>query len=360
MKSIPSFNPNVFKNIDQISILGAGGEGSIMEGAFKTLPVAIKTVLHKEGKEKKKNILINFKKKQDQRKRKESGNEPDHETHDHNDHSNELKLMEILNHNKIPLLYGVTNNEHGCQSIIMERIYGTTIDQLNDSIDDVTDLLRLKICLDLCDVIYYVHSNNIIHRDLKPNNAMIDKFFRLKLLDFGISSLTENEIKTTQRTGTYRYFPPEYCPSQDDITDELVITITQKSDIWALGLIIHEIFSEEAPWDFYLHSFYNPIQIIALLMSHSPFTISDKITNPHIRGIVEGCTEYENCDRYSNTQVYFQLYVALYTELQNNKSSLTEFMKRKDFSSKASKCYYIISRTLFFNGYSESFIQFSA
>lgn len=337
MKTIPNFNPNVFKNIDQLCVLGVGGEGSIMEGSFKTLPVAIKTVLHKDSKEKK-NILLNFKKKQDLRKRKESnpnGNEID--LHNHHDQSNELKLMEILNHKKIPMLYGVANNDHGCQSIIMERIFGTTIDQIHESIEDVTDLLRLKICLDLCDVVYYVHSNNIIHRDLKPNNAMIDQFFRLKLLDFGISSHTENEIKTTERAGTYRYFPPEYCPSQDEMTEELIITITKKSDTWALGLIIHEIFSEESPWDFYLHSFYNPIQIIALLMSHSPFTISDKITNPHIRGIVEGCTEYETNDRYSVTQVYFQLYVALYTELQNNKSSLNEFMKRKDFSSRASK-----------------------
>ena len=56
----------------------------------------------------------------------------------------------------------------------------------------------------------YMHKNNFIYRDLKPENILIDKFGHIKLTDFGLSKLLdEEEQKTYTLCGTPEYLAPE-------------------------------------------------------------------------------------------------------------------------------------------------------
>ncbi len=56
----------------------------------------------------------------------------------------------------------------------------------------------------------YMHKNNFIYRDLKPENILIDKYGHIKLTDFGLSKLLdEEEQKTYTLCGTAEYLAPE-------------------------------------------------------------------------------------------------------------------------------------------------------
>ena len=64
----------------------------------------------------------------------------------------------------------------------------------------------------ILDAIGYAHKKGFVHRDVKPSNIMIDKKGRIKVLDFGIAKMQEEEkglTKTGMQIGTASYMSPE-------------------------------------------------------------------------------------------------------------------------------------------------------
>ena len=102
----------------------------------------------------------------------------------------------------------------------------------NNQLIDQTVIISIifQICLGLKEI----HDNNIIHRDLKPENIFINKDYKIKIGDFGISKqlTTSNEYTYTSNKGTINYMAPEIFGDSK---------ISKKVDIWALGCILYEL-----------------------------------------------------------------------------------------------------------------------
>lgn len=102
---------------------------------------------------------------------------------------------------------------------------------------ELDDDAKLHIIMMMLEGVSYVHSKGYLHRDLKPENILKFKDGRYKISDFGLvknsNAEAQSEVltKIAVRMGTDGYMAPE---AQRGI-------YTEKTDIYALGAIIHEI-----------------------------------------------------------------------------------------------------------------------
>lgn len=97
----------------------------------------------------------------------------------------------------------------------------------------------LEVARQICAGLAAAHDQGILHRDLKPANVMIDGQGRVKLTDFGLAGLADAIGQDDLRVGTPAYMSPEQIAGQE---------VSVRSDIYALGLVLYELFTGKAPF----------------------------------------------------------------------------------------------------------------
>ncbi len=152
-------------------------------------------------------------------------------------HTSESDLLKTINHNRLPAF--VTEYQgNGMVCVLREYIEGQPLDQYVKE-HPVGKDQALSICLQICDDLTYLHSQNppIIHRDLKPQNIVMDEKGNPRLIDFGNSRLYDENAQTdTVCFGTRHFAAPEqYGFSQTD----------GRTDIFALGVLLSWLLSGE-------------------------------------------------------------------------------------------------------------------
>ncbi len=149
------------------------------------------------------------------------------------------------------LTAGVTDDAHQLPYYVMERLHGSTLRTL---IDDRRALARPFELLEVTDLatpiasaLAEAHEQGIVHRDIKPENVYLaeqrDHTTLVKLLDFGISALADDEPgDPTTRTfsGSRRYASPEQLDGRPT---------TSASDVYSLGLVLFEMLTLSLPHD---------------------------------------------------------------------------------------------------------------
>src|SRR4051794_13807532 len=145
----------------------------------------------------------------------------------------EARAIAALNHSNICTLFDV-----GPNYLVMELVEGETLAARLKS-----GPLPLKMVLlyggQIVAAVLEAHAKDIIHRDLKPGNIMIGESGG-KVLDFGLARSGGDETVTASRMiiGTPAYMAPEQRAGRP--SDE-------RSDIYALGLILHEMLTGTRP-----------------------------------------------------------------------------------------------------------------
>ncbi|MEM8486250.1 MAG: serine/threonine-protein kinase [Bacteroidota bacterium] len=125
--------------------------------------------------------------------------------------------------------------------IVMEYVDGWT---LADEIEQgVIEFSRAHVVLkQMLQAFARAHSVGVIHRDIKPRNIMITKTGRVKVTDFGLAKLRQDDGKSTVTqgmAGTARYMSPEQV---------LGTTIDQRSDLYSLGMTMYEMLAGVLPF----------------------------------------------------------------------------------------------------------------
>jgi serine/threonine-protein kinase len=130
--------------------------------------------------------------------------------------------------------------------LILEHVDGQHIDRYcaTQALDTGG---RVRLFLDVLDAVAFAHANLIVHRDLKPSNVLVDSTGHVKLLDFGIAKLIEDEGSAADATlltheGGAALTPAYAAPEQ--VTGEPITTAT---DVYALGVLLYVLITGEHP-----------------------------------------------------------------------------------------------------------------
>jgi eukaryotic-like serine/threonine-protein kinase len=158
----------------------------------------------------------------------------------------EQNILARLDHKNICKLLDAGFNTDGRPYFIMEYIDGVPVDEwcINENLGIDA---RLDLFQQICEAVQYAHQHLIVHRDLKPSNILVDRQGTVKLLDFGIAKLIEQdpeyEIPVTH-TGLYLMTPEYASPEQVECKP-----ITTSSDVYTLGLLLCEILTGFLPYE---------------------------------------------------------------------------------------------------------------
>lgn len=128
----------------------------------------------------------------------------------------------------------------GVPFISMEYVDGENLKSLLNRIGRLPHAKAVEIAQQLCRGLHAVHEQGLLHRDLKPTNIMIDGRGRARITDFGLAGATQNLLASSERAGTPAYMAPEQLAGRG---------LSVRSDVYALGLILYEVFTGRRTFD---------------------------------------------------------------------------------------------------------------
>jgi tetratricopeptide (TPR) repeat protein len=161
----------------------------------------------------------------------------------------EGSVLARLTHPNIARLFDAGIAEGGQPYLVLEYVDGEPIDRWCDR-QSLNIKARLRLFLDVLAAVAHAHSNLILHRDLKPSNILVAQGGQVKLLDFGIAKLLDEQQQAapatqqaylthlTERAFTLDYAAPEQVQGG---------VVTMATDVYALGVLLYVLLSGTHP-----------------------------------------------------------------------------------------------------------------
>lgn len=156
----------------------------------------------------------------------------------------EAKLIARLSHPHIVTVHEIREREgHIC--LLMEYLEGGNLrNKLREgSLDEAS---VISFADQICRGLAFAHHNGIVHRDIKPENLLLDAHGAVKIADFGLAKMTEEDVTsspvltfTGQVVGSAHYISPEQVEGQTPID--------HRADLYALGVVIYEMLTGIRP-----------------------------------------------------------------------------------------------------------------
>lgn len=161
----------------------------------------------------------------------------------------ERQALAVLDHPHIARVFDAGTSDDGRPWFAMEYIEGVPVtDWARRQKLGLAE--RIRLLLPICDAVQQAHRKGMIHRDLKPSNILViddDRNGFPKVIDFGIARLMDLEVDEKTRLtrlgeliGTPEYMSPEQASLGE-------IDIDTRSDVYSLGLVLHELLVGELP-----------------------------------------------------------------------------------------------------------------
>ena len=148
---------------------------------------------------------------------------------------NEVRIARQISHPNVCRVYDIGEAD-GSTYLSMEYVDGEDLASLLRRIGRLPQDKALEIARQLCAGLAAAHDKGVVHRDLKPGNIMLDGQGQLRITDFGLAGVAA-EVKDI-RSGTPGYMAPEQRSG---------LEVTSRSDIYALGVVLHEVFTGRSP-----------------------------------------------------------------------------------------------------------------
>jgi serine/threonine protein kinase/Tol biopolymer transport system component len=208
----------------------------------------------------------------------------------------EAQVLASLNHPGIAVIYGFEDST--TLALVMELIDGPTLaDRIAHGPVPVHE--SLPIARQLADALKAAHQLGIVHRDLKPANLKVRSDGRVKVLDFGLAKVLQQDpgaeatVLTSAATvtaygktqvgtvlGTAAYMSPEQARGEP---------VDQRTDIWAFGCVLFEMLAGRSPFARKTGS-----ETLAAILEDEPdWGALPPLAPANIRGLLRRCLEKE-------------------------------------------------------------------
>ena len=152
----------------------------------------------------------------------------------------EARAASKLDHVNIGTIHSIEEAEDGQIFIVMACYEGETL-RSRIRRGPMTGAEVQDIAAQIAKGLREAHSNGVVHRDIKPSNLMLTRQGVLKIIDFGLAKLLEQETQTRSGkvTGTAAYMSPEQAQGK---------AADRRSDVWALGVVLYEMLTGRLPF----------------------------------------------------------------------------------------------------------------
>lgn len=156
----------------------------------------------------------------------------------------EARIMARLEHPGIPAIHDADLLTDGRPYLVMQFVEGITVHDLVAEQEKLPPTWAAAIAAQVAAVLHAAHERGIFHRDLKPSNLMLLKDGSVKVLDFGLAMFHDPDLSKLTRTGTLLGTPSYMSPEQ--IREA---TVGPQSDLYSLGLVLHEMLTGRRVFD---------------------------------------------------------------------------------------------------------------
>ena len=211
-----------------------------------------------------------------------------------------------LNHPNIVTVYEI-GEDHSTHYIASELIEGETLRQrLMRGRIEVGE--AVDVAIQVASALAAAHEAGIVHRDIKPENIMLRPDGYVKVLDFGIAKLAEQELRTTMARdaapllvetnlgsilGTVRYMSPEQTRGAH---------VNKSTDIWSLGVVLYEMATGHAPFNGD-----TPREVMtSILEKDPPLTNYNRQTPAELKQIIDKTLRKDRKERYQSASEMVQ------------------------------------------------------
>ncbi|KAI8523286.1 hypothetical protein RHMOL_Rhmol13G0061500 [Rhododendron molle] len=202
-------------NFDPSMKIGQGGYGPVYRGFLRHTQVAIKTLISQSMQGR-------------------------------SEFQQEVHILSKLRHPNLVTLIGSCPD--AC-IIIYEYLPNGSLEDRLSCRDNSTPLswkTRIRIAVELCSVLIFLHSDSIVHGDLKPENILLDANYVCKLSDFGKFRVVNRNEESSNMTrcyvnvpkGTFGYIDPDFAETGE---------LTQSSDVYSFGVILLRLLTGNKP-----------------------------------------------------------------------------------------------------------------
>jgi serine/threonine-protein kinase len=206
----------------------------------------------------------------------------------------EARAASMLNHPNICIIYEVCET---CDQpfIAMEHVEGRTLLDVIPQ-DGLPLETTVRYGIQIADALSHAHDRGVVHRDLKTTNIRITADGVVKLLDFGLAVRRPTEVLEGDTrswatptdhpvmAGTLAYMSPEVLRGEPG---------DARSDLWALGVILHEMATGSLPFRSSSHA-----ELVSAILRDQPAPLPPRVP-ASLRGIIARCLVKEPGRRYA-------------------------------------------------------------
>lgn len=191
--------------------------------------------------------------------------------------------------------------DDGTPYMVMEFLWGRDLATELEEVKQLAVSQAADYVLQACEALAEAHAYGIVHRDLKPANLFLtrrpDGSAQIKVLDFGISKAATDQAAPASESltasqsliGSPHYMSPEQVRRPK--------TVDSRSDIWALGVILHELISGDRPF-----GGDTPMSVLAAVVSDPAPRLRDlrPELSVGVEKVILRCLEKEPANRYAS------------------------------------------------------------